>query len=116
MSKRTQPSATGPVSGSRRALMLGGSLGLAAAAGAAVATPAEAAVVGPWEYVAPGGSIQAAIAAGARAIQLGPGRYDLDAPVVPARGCTVRRPGWCIRGPGRPARRGRSGRVRVGSP
>ncbi|MEV4538231.1 hypothetical protein AB0J82_31050 [Asanoa sp. NPDC049518] len=74
--------------------MRGGGLALAGLAGVAAsataATPAAAAVVGPWEYVAPGGSIQAAITAGAKAIQLGPGRYDLAAPVVPSRGCTIR--------------------------
>jgi hypothetical protein len=45
---------------------------------------------GPWHVVAPGGSIQASIDGGARAIQLGDGEYPVDAPIVPRPGCTIR--------------------------
>ncbi|WP_426571200.1 hypothetical protein [Aquihabitans sp. McL0605] len=45
---------------------------------------------GPWHYVAPGGSIQDTIDAGARAIQLGDGSYPVDRPLVPTPGCTIR--------------------------
>ncbi|GAB2930986.1 hypothetical protein GCM10027280_18240 [Micromonospora polyrhachis] len=80
--------------GSRRALMRGGAFataGLVGAAGASMlGAPAAAVVVGPWEYIAPGSSIQAAINAGAKAIQLGAGTYPLTAPIVPTPGCTIR--------------------------
>jgi hypothetical protein len=78
----------------RRALLRGGGLAVAGLAGVSAATfdaaPASAAAVGPWEYVAPGGSIQSAINAGAKAIQLGAGTYTITAPIVPTAGCTIR--------------------------
>lgn len=45
---------------------------------------------GPWHFVEPGGSIQATIDGGAKAIQLGDGTYDVPAPIVPTAGCVVR--------------------------
>ncbi|AVT31741.1 hypothetical protein C6361_22250 [Plantactinospora sp. BC1] len=70
-------------------MIRGGGLAVAGLAGVTGAgmfdpEPASAAAVGPWEYVAPGGSIQAAISAGATAVQLGAGRYTIAAPVWPA--------------------------------
>lgn len=91
----------------RRALVTGAVAALAGAgAGAAAAaligrddpapTPTLAAGSvaggdgGPWHVVAPGGSIQETIDAGARAIQLGDGEYPVDAPIVPRPGVTIR--------------------------
>lgn len=45
---------------------------------------------GPWHHVAPGGSIQDSIDAGAKAILLGDGTYEVSAPIVPTAGCTIR--------------------------
>lgn len=45
---------------------------------------------GPWHVVAPGGSIQATIDGGAKAIALGDGTYPVDAPIVATPGCTIR--------------------------
>jgi hypothetical protein len=94
-------------SAGRRALITGAiaavaGAGAGAAAGALIArddpapTPrlAKGSVAGddggPWHVVAPGGSIQETIDAGARAIQLGDGEYRIDAPVVPKPGTTIR--------------------------
>jgi hypothetical protein len=88
----------------RRALLAGGIGALAGAgagAGAAALLRTEPSPVlapagapgderGPWRYVAPGESIQAAIDAGATALALGDGTYRLDAPLQPTPGCTVR--------------------------
>jgi len=88
----------------RRALLSGGltlaaGAGAGAAAGALVArddpshrlaTGTVAGGGGPWRYVSPGASIQAAIDAGAAAIQLGAGTYPIDAPLAPTPGCTIR--------------------------
>jgi len=97
----------GAPSPGRRALVTGAVAALAGAgAGAAAATligrddpeptPSLAAGSvaggdgGPWHVVAPGGSIQATIDAGARAIQLGDGEYPVTAPIVPRPGVTIR--------------------------
>lgn len=82
-----------------RRAMVGGALaaGTALGASALMASPAAAAPVGPWEYVAPGASIQAAITAGAKAIQLGVGTYTVTAPITPTRGCSIRGVGQSTR-------------------
>jgi len=84
---------------SRRSALRVGATGLAAAAFTAMLPEgsAAAAVVGPWEYVAPGSSIQAAINAGAKAVQLGAGTYPVTAPIIPTRGCTIRGVGQATR-------------------
>lgn len=83
----------------RRTLLRAGAV--SAAAGAATLLPhttaANAAVIGPGQYVAPGSSIQAAIAAGAKAIQLGAGVYSITSPIVPTRGCAIRGVGQSTR-------------------
>jgi hypothetical protein len=108
----TEPDETVPRSPTRRTVMTGavmtGAVAVVAGAGAGAAVagllgrddPAPAAVLaagsaaggdgGPWHVVAPGGSIQETIDAGARAIQLGDGEYPVDAPIVPRPGCTIR--------------------------
>lgn len=76
----------------RRSVLRGGAvtMGAAAVAVAVAQTPAAAATaVGPWTYVPPGESIQAAITAGAKAIVLGAGRYPVSAPIVPTAGTTI---------------------------
>ena len=95
----------GELTPGRRAVLTGGIAALAGAgAGAAVAgllddgtTPARLAPGsvpggdgGPWRVVAPGGSIQAVLDAGATAVQLGDGEYPIDEPLRPTPGCTIR--------------------------
>jgi hypothetical protein len=92
-----------PPDPTRRALLGGAALGALAGAGAGgalaaalrdepapAATLAPATTGGPWRHVAPGEDLQAAIDAGARAIALGDGTYDLHEPLRPAPGCTIR--------------------------
>ena len=84
----------------RRALMMG-------AAGSAVGLglvgmPGYARAVVPatttgWTYVAPGGSIQAAITSGAKAIQLGAGEYRLTQPLIMDNGVTLQGVGQTTR-------------------
>lgn len=79
----------------RRTLLGGTAFGLAGAAGAAAPAVADplgstATPMGPWTYVAPGESIQAAIDAGARAIQLGDGEYPLNRRIAPTSGCVIK--------------------------
>ena len=100
---------TGPTEPSRRSILTGAAVaaavvGAGAGAGAAAllrpdaekGTPYLAAGStaggdkGPWHYVEPGGSIQDSIDAGAKAIQLGAGTYEVSAPIVPTAGCTIR--------------------------
>ncbi|MGI8709940.1 MAG: hypothetical protein ACR2LA_02975 [Acidimicrobiales bacterium] len=45
---------------------------------------------GPWHYVEPGGSVQATIDGGAKAIQLGDGTYEVAEAIVPTAGCVIR--------------------------
>ncbi|GIF77858.1 right-handed parallel beta-helix repeat-containing protein [Asanoa siamensis] len=94
---RSTPDSGGGRAGvpSRRALLRGSGLAAAGLAGVATTTmldptAAHAAPVGPWEYVAPGASIQSAISSGAKAIQLGAGRYTITTPIAPTPGCTIR--------------------------
>ena len=89
----------GPPQSNRRGLLRIGATGVAATAITAMLpeATAAAAAVGPWEYVAPGSSIQAAIAAGAKAIQLGAGTYNITVPIIPTRGCTIRGVGQSTR-------------------
>ncbi len=64
-----------------------------AGAGTSLMLPSQASAQnagGAWSYVAPGQSISAALAAGARAIQLGAGQYNITEPLVLPRGCTLR--------------------------
>ncbi len=83
----------------RRALLTVGALGVAAVGASALlpSGPASAVAVGPWEYVAPGSSIQTAISGGAKAIQLGAGTYNITAPITPTRGCAIRGVGQSTR-------------------
>lgn len=83
----------------RRALLTGAAITGAAVAGSTLlaASPAAAAPVGPWEHVAPGASIQAAINAGAKAIQLGAGTYTVTTPIVLQRGVSLRGVGQSTR-------------------
>jgi len=83
----------------RRTLLRAGAVGTVAGATTLLAdtTVANAAGVGPWEFVAPGSSIQAAITAGARAIQLGAGTYTVTSPITPTRGCALRGVGQSTR-------------------
>lgn len=85
----------------QRRAILGGSafatLGLTAGIGAETVlspggtTPASAAPgESPWTYVPPGGSIQRAIASGAKALQLGAGEYRIAEPIRPSGGCSIR--------------------------
>lgn len=88
----------------RRHFLLGAA---GSAAGLAMATQAQAATRSPasiratategWTYIAPGQSIQAAIEAGAKAIQLGSGTYPLTAPIIVDNGCTLRGVGQTTR-------------------
>lgn len=73
--------------------------GLALPIAATPARPSSAAAASTngWTYVAPGESIQAAIEAGAKAIQLGSGTYAIRQPIIPDNGCTIRGVGQSTR-------------------
>jgi len=83
----------------RRSMLTGAAVAGVATAGAVLgsALPAAAAAVGPWEYVAPGSSIQTAITGGAKAIQLGAGTYNVTSAIVLQRAVSIRGVGQSTR-------------------
>lgn len=83
---------------SRRRTLLGGTAAVVAGFTAGLAadsvpplrpTPAAARTEGAWTYVPAGGSIQAALDSGAKAIMLGAGEYEIGKPIRPTGSSTI---------------------------